>query len=189
MIISFSGAEGSGKSGIAKRLAATFGWPCYDIGGLRRTMAAQKGLTLEEYNKLGETDPSTDLEVDNYQTTLGQKNDNFVIVGRTSWHFIPQSLKIFLATRLEVGAERIFKDLTTRNEAKNLTTLEDVIASLRRRTESDTYRYQKYFSIDVYDSKNFDWILDTSDLTEEEVYQQIFSFVKGKLADADQHTL
>lgn len=189
MIFTFSGSEGSGKSGIAKRLAATLGWPYYDIGGMRRTMAAEKGLTLEEYNKLGETDPSTDLEVDNYQTKLGQNNDNFVIVGRTSWHFIPHSLKIFLTTRLEVGAERIFKDLARRNEAKNLKSLEDVIASLRRRTESDTYRYQKYFSIDVYNLKNFDWILDTSDLTEEEVYQKVFSFVEGKLRDAERRSL
>lgn len=181
MIISFSGSEGSGKSGIAKRLAKTLGWPYYDIGGLRRAMAREKGLTLEEYNKLGETDPSTDLEVDNYQAALGRSDDNFVIVGRTSWYFIPHSLKIFLQTRLEVGAERIFKDLETRNEAKNLKSLEDVIASLRRRTESDIYRYQKYFSIDVYNPKNFDWILDTSDLTEEEVYQQVYQFIKEKL--------
>jgi len=189
MIISFNGSEGSGKSGIAKRLAARLGWPYYDIGGLRRTMAAEKGLTLEEYNKLGETDPSTDLEVDNYQTSLGRTNDNFVIVGRTSWHFIPQSLKIFLTTRLEVGAERIFKDLATRNEGKNLKTLEDLIASLRRRTESDIYRYQKYFSIDVFNLENFDWILDTSDLTEDEVYEQVFGFVQRKLRDAGEYTL
>jgi cytidylate kinase len=185
MIISFSGSEGSGKSGIAKRLAAHLGWPCYDIGGLRRTMAAEKGLTLEEYNKLGETDSSTDLEVDNYQTTLGKNNDNFIIVGRTSWHFIPQSLKIFLSTRLEVGAQRIFKDLATRNEAKNLKSLDDVIASLRRRMESDSFRYQKYFSIDVYNPKNFDWILDTSDLTEEEVYHRVSTFISTKLQDAE----
>lgn len=185
MIITFSGSEGSGKSGIAKRLAGSLGWPYYDIGGMRRTMAAKKGLTLEEYNKLGETDPSTDLEVDNYQASLGENNDNFIVVGRTSWHFIPYSIKIFLTTRLEVGAQRIFNDLATRNEAKNLKSLEDVIASLRRRTESDSFRYQKYFSINVYDPKNFDWTLDTSDLTEEEVYQQVFSYVQEKLKDAE----
>jgi hypothetical protein len=110
-------------------------------------------------------------------------------VGRTSWYFIPHSLKIFLTTRLEVGAQRIFKDLATRNEAKDLRSIEDVIASLRRRTESDTYRYQKYFSIDVYNPKNFDWILDTSDLTEEEVYEQVSGFVMAKLKDAEGRSL
>jgi cytidylate kinase len=181
MIISFSGSEGSGKSGIAKRLATHLGWHYYDIGKLRRSMAAEKGMTLEEYNKLGETDERTDLEVDNYQAKLGQESDNFIIVGRTSWYFIPHSFKIFLSTRLEVGAERILKDLASRNEAKDLHTVEDVIASLHRRQTSDSFRYQKYFSIDVYDKNNFDWIFDTSDLTEDEVYIQVEQYIKGKL--------
>mgnify|MGYP003822174167 FL=1 len=53
MIISLSGAGGSGKSTIAMKLADKLGWPRYYIGGLRREMAARRGLTLAEYNKLG----------------------------------------------------------------------------------------------------------------------------------------
>lgn len=182
MIISFGGSEGSGKSGIAKRLAKDLGWSYYDIGMLRRSRAAELGLTLEDYNKLGEVDPRTDTEVDEYQEKLGKEKDNFVIVGRTSWHFIPHSLKIFLKTRLEVGAERILKDPTRRNEAKNLKTLEDVKASMKRRLKSDHYRYQTYFQLDVYNPKNFDWLLDTSDITEEEAYTRVFNFVQEELS-------
>lgn len=181
MIISFSGAEGSGKSGVAKRLAEELGWPYYDIGGLRRQHASERGLTLEEYNKLGETDSRTDTEVDEYQKKLGEEQDNFVIVGRTSFHFIPHSIKIFLETRLEVGAERIFNDLTDRNEGHNLHSLEAVKESLQRRLQSDTYRYQKYFGIDVYNPAHFDWRLDTSDLTKEEVYQRVRDYVQRQL--------
>lgn len=182
MIISIAGSEGSGKSGIGKRLAQEFGWPYYDMGGLRRARAKELGLTLEEYNKLGEIDPRTDTEVDEYQRQLGQQEDNFVIVGRTSWHFIPHSLKIFLKARLEVGAERIFKDLQHRNEASNLQTVEDVKESLTRRLKSDEYRYQTYFHLDVYNPDNFDWILDTSDITEEEAYQTVLAFVQEQLS-------
>ncbi len=181
MIITFSGLPGSGKSGVARRLAEELAWPYYDIGGLRRQKAAERGMTLEEYNELGKTDPSTDLEVDNYQAQLGRDNDNFIIVGRTSWHFIPHSLKIFLSCRLEVGAVRIFNDPSARNEANGLNSVDDVIASLKNRLEVDNYRYQKYFSIDVHDEKNYDWVLDTSDLNQEEVYQKVLEFVKSKL--------
>lgn len=58
--------------------------------------SAKRGMTLAEYNKLGETDPSTDIEVDEYQKKLGETEDNFIIEGRTSWHFIPHSLKFLL---------------------------------------------------------------------------------------------
>lgn len=183
MIISISGAEGAGKSTIAKMLAAKLGWPRYYMGGIRREKARERGLTLEEYNKLGETDPSTDLEVDEYQKKLGESQDDFVIEGRTSWHFIPRSFKIFLDVSFEEGAKRILAALEqddSRNEGKNLKTYEDVLASLKARRESDRVRYAKYFNIDVFDLKNYDFVLDTTDLDVEQVFVKIEEAVKKR---------
>ena len=111
MIISLGGTPGSGKTTIAKLLAQKLNWPHYYMGALRRQKAKKRGLTLAEYNKLGETDPITDTEVDEYQTQLGKTKDNFIIEGRTSWHFIPHSLKIYLIVDEQTGAERIFNNL------------------------------------------------------------------------------
>ncbi|HTW96183.1 MAG TPA: AAA family ATPase, partial [Candidatus Methylomirabilis sp.] len=121
MIVSISGAEGAGKSTIAKMLAAKLGWPRYYMGGISREKAREHGMTLEEYNKWGETDPRRDREIDDYQKKLGETQDNFIIEGRTSWHFIPQSFKIFLDISFEEGAKRIFGALqkdNSRNEGK-----------------------------------------------------------------------
>ncbi|PIR95253.1 hypothetical protein COT93_03305 [Candidatus Falkowbacteria bacterium CG10_big_fil_rev_8_21_14_0_10_37_18] len=184
MIISFSGALGSGKSTIAQMLASKLKWPRYYIGGLRREAAKKQGLTLAEYNKLGETDIATDKEVDEYQSELGKIEDNFVIEGRTSWHFIPQSLKIYLDVSLEEGAKRIFANLqqkNNRNEDEGLNTWQDVLASNKARIASDKIRYRKYYGIDVYDPKNFDFYLDTTKLGPEEVFQAVYARVKEYL--------
>ena len=184
MIISISGSHGSGKSTIAKMLAEKLDWPRYYMGGLRREAALKRGLTLAEYNKLGESDPSTDLEVDNYQKELGEKENNFIIEGRTSWHFIPHSLKIYIDVDQKIGAERIFKNLqeeNNRNEDKNLNSLEDVIKSVEERYKSDKLRYKKYFNIDVYDLKNYDFIVNTDKLNIEQVFEKVYSFVKKEL--------
>jgi len=183
MIISISGALGSGKSTIGKKLAEALNWPNYYMGGLRRLAAKKRGLTLAEYNKLGETDPETDMEVDRYQTELGQKEDNFVIEGRTSWHFIPNSLKIYLDVNPEIGAKRIFNDLKTnsnRNEDRQLNSWEDTLKSNEERLKSDRLRYQKYFGIDVYDQSHYDFCLDTSNLSINEVFEEILKFVKSR---------
>ena len=185
MIISFAGWPGSGKSTIAKRIATELGWPYYSMGQLRREAAKRRGMTLEEYNKLAMSDISTDLEVDEYQTKLGQEQDNFVIDGRTSWHFIPQSYKIFLNVDPRVGAERIFQELQQggdRNEGHNLTTVEAVLNSNYERVQNDRKRYQKYFGIDVYDLANYDEIVDTTNLTIEEVVAKVRSLIKQRLA-------
>jgi cytidylate kinase len=185
MIISLSGAPGSGKSTIAERLAAELGWPRYYMGACRREAARKRGLTLAEYNKLGESDPTTDKEVDDYQKELGEKEDNFVIEGRTSWYLIPHSLKIYLDVAPEEGARRIFSSLQRkgqeRNEGKGLDSVAAVLASNQARMASDELRYRQYYGIDVYDRNNYDFYLDTTDLTPEEVFQRVFDSVQPRL--------
>jgi len=184
MIISLSGAPGSGKSTIAQILADKLGWPRYYIGGLRREAAKKRGLTLAEYNKLGENDITTDKEVDEYQRELGEKEDNFVIEGRTSWYFIPHSLKIYLDVEQEEGAKRIFGSLqrkNDRNEAENLSSWQDVLASTSERLASDIRRYRQYYDIDVYDKKNYDFCLDTTHLTPDQVFAKVFKYVQESL--------
>jgi CMP/dCMP kinase len=184
MIISISGAQGSGKSTMAKKLSLDLNWPRYYMGALRRQAALKRGITLAEYNALGEKDPKTDTEVDIYQKELGQKEDNFIIEGRTSWYFIPHSFKIYIDVKLEIGAERIWQHLqkdNKRNEDNNLNSLEDVIVSLKNRLESDRKRYLKYYNIDVNDKNHYDFIVDTSNLNIEEVYSLIYNKIKKEL--------
>ncbi|MFA6394201.1 MAG: cytidylate kinase family protein [Patescibacteria group bacterium] len=184
MIISFNGLPGSGKSTISKKLAEKLSWPLYNIGRLRRQKAGERGMTLAEYNKLGETDPSTDTEVDEYQKELGRTADNFVIDGRQSWNFIPHSLKIFLTVDEKTGAERIFNELKKtdhRNEDRDLNSLDDLIKSQQKRMESDRLRYKKYYQIDVFNPSHYDFVLDTTDLSPDEAFEKIYGFIKSKM--------
>ncbi len=96
LIISISGKAGSGKSTVSRLLAKNLGFRHYSMGDLRRKMAAGRGMTLAELNSLGEKEGFTDREVDEYQKKLGIKETNFVIDGRTSFHFIPHSVKYTL---------------------------------------------------------------------------------------------
>jgi CMP/dCMP kinase len=186
MIISFSGAMGSGKSTIAPMLAEKLGWHHYYMGGILREIAKQRNLTLIELTEQAKTDPTIDQEVDKYQKQLGKESDNFVIQGRTSWYLIPHSLKIFLDVSEEESARRIFADLKSNtirhNEDFNITDLKKMIISLRKRKASEVERYEKYYGIDVYDKKNYDFVLDTTSLSIDEVFGQVLIFVKGKLA-------
>lgn len=187
MIISISGPAGSGKSTLGRMLAEKLGWPRYYIGGLRRQKAQEKGLTLAEYNKLGETDPATDKEVDEYQQKLGEEADNFIIEGRTSWHFIPQSFKIYIDVSDEEGVERIYGDMQRselakqRNEDKGISSMEEARESIRARKESDILRYKKYYGIDVYDKKNYDFVYDSTGKNIDEVFVEVLAEVEKRL--------
>ena len=176
MIISIGGAPGAGKSTVARILAERLGYKRYSIGDVRREMARKRGMTLEEYNRLGETDPSTDTEVDEYQKKLAETEDNFVIDGRTSWHFIPDSFKVYLTVDEREGAKRVFAELQKgdeRNEGRNLTSVEAVLQSNRERIQSDKKRYAAYYGIDAYDTANYDLVIDTTKKIPSEVAGEI----------------
>lgn len=181
MIISIAGQAGSGKSTIAQKLAKKFGWQYYDMGTVRRLKAKSLGLSLAEYNKIGENNPQSDLDLDNYQKKISETSDNFVISGRTSWHFIPSSIKIYLDVDANVGAKRVWIELkkkNSRNEDKNLKTIEDILKSQHQRMISDIKRYKKYYQIDVYNHKNYDYILDTTNLNRKQVFDKVYKYVK-----------
>ena len=184
MIITLSGSPGSGKSTVAKKLASRLGYKRYYMGEIWRLKAKEKGLTLAEYQKLGEKDNSTDREVDEYMKQLAEKEDNLVIESRTAFHFLPHSLKIFLDIEENEGAKRILKDLKLnpdRNEGRDLKTLKDVLKVNRARRKCDQLRYQKYYQIDLFNPRNYDLVLDTTNLNPEEELEAVWQFVKSKL--------
>lgn len=172
MILSISGQLGAGKTTAAKTIAQELGLAFYNNGSMFRELAKKRNMTLVEYLLYGETHPEVDTEIDEYQKNLGRTEDNFIIDSRLGWHFIPQSLKLFFTVDPHVGAQRIFDELqkdNSRNEDKQLDTVEAVLESNQRRMTTDTLRYQKLYDINPFDPGHFDIVIDTTTLNREQV--------------------
>lgn len=175
MIITISGKPGSGKSTVADRLAERFGMKRYSVGDFRRELAKKRGMTIAEFNLLGEKEEFTDKDADNWQKEIGIKENNFIIDGRLSFYFIPNSIKIFLSVRKEVGAERVMRH---DREEEKVETIEEAIEKLDQRIKSDIKRYKEYYNLNPYEKNKFDFVLDTSDLSIEEVVERVMGFVE-----------
>jgi len=179
MIITISGMPGSGKTTVGKLLAKKLGFSFYSIGDLRGQMAMERGLTIDELNELGMKEDWTDRKVDEYQKELGEKEDNFVVESRLGFYFIPRSFKVFLKVDLKTGAERIFKD--QRPDEKKKLNVEETAETIKRRIESDRLRYKKYYGIEDFMSReHFDLVIDTTNLTPEEVVDRIIDELRKR---------
>lgn len=164
MVITISGVPGSGKTSVGKMLAKKLGLRFYSVGDLSTEVALKRGLMLDELHAIDEKDSQTDNYLDAYQTELGRNQDNFVIEGRLSWHFIPKSFKIFLDCDIKEAARRTLSSKAERPDediSSNLTAIEQGIVD---RLASDDRRYKKYYGLDYLDKKNYDLILDTTTL-------------------------
>jgi len=175
MIITISGKSGSGKSTVARIVAKKLGLKHYSIGDLWRKMAAERNMTILQFNKLSEKDPNVDLETDKRQQELGKKEDNFVIDGRMSFHFIPNSVKIFLDVDDGVGADRIFQQ--KRGDVENYPDIEETMERLWRREQSELKRYRKLYKTDYTNTKNFDAVIDTTKIPADKVADRVLQAV------------
>ncbi|MBR9703358.1 AAA family ATPase, partial [Candidatus Woesearchaeota archaeon] len=161
MIITVMGTPCSGKSTAAIRLAKHYGLKHYSIGDLRRKAAAEKNMTLAEYNELGETE-DTDSHFDDYQKRLGEIEDGFVIDGRLSSFFIPKGIHVFLDAEEDVRSQRMLtEDAEHERIGERPDNKEDAIALMRRRVESDKKRYMRHYNFDPYNPDSYKIVLDS----------------------------
>ncbi|MDO8657079.1 MAG: AAA family ATPase [Nanoarchaeota archaeon] len=189
MIITISGTPGSGKSTIAKILVEKLQAQRIYVGGIRRELAKEKGMTLMELNDYAQTHPEMDVDVDEKAAAqarkLGQGKKVVVVEGRTQYHFLPESIKLFVTVSVDEAARRIWKDLQQqdlqqqRNEG-SIHSLAEMKKSIMERFENDQQRFKKYYNLDITDTKQYDLVIDTTKITAEQGAQKILSFLEHK---------
>ncbi len=176
MIITIAGEAGSGKGTISKILKEKMNYEYFSMGDIRREIAKTKNITIDELNKIGEKEKWTDSEVDNFQREILSKKDNIIVDGRLSWHFIKNSLKIFLYVDENESAKRIFNN--QRDSEKKFNKIKEVIEYNKERKNSDIKRYKKYYKINPYEKNNFDLTINTTNKTPKEIVEEIMKKIK-----------
>ncbi len=176
MMITISGFPGSGKSTVGKILADKLKYRFFSMGNLRGKIAINHNLTIDQLNKIGETEEWTDKEADKELIKIGKEENNYVIDTRLGFHFIPDSVKIFLDVDLKTGAERIFKG-PRRADEKKYSSVEALKGELKQRIKSDKKRYKRWYNVDFTKKSNYDLVIDTTDLTPEKTAEKILKYI------------
>ncbi|MEK6943597.1 MAG: (d)CMP kinase [Nanoarchaeota archaeon] len=179
MMITISGKAGSGKSTVAKTLSKKLKLKHYSIGDLMREMAQEKNISLIELNKLAEKDKKIDFELDNKLKNLGKTKKDFIVDGRLTAFFIPTAdVRVFLDTDDEVRAKRIVLDKRHGEQGKDW---KSMLTSIKKREDSERKRYQKYYKVNYLDKKLYNLLIDTTEITPEEVVKSIITFVNRNI--------
>jgi len=180
MIITITGLPGSGKSTLAKNLAKELKLEHYSAGDFLRGIAREQGKTLMQIHEEMLRNRAIDDILDERTAKLGKERDNFVIDGRVAWHFIPNSIKVFVTVDLKTAAERIFNDM--RPEEKENSSLEKTMRNMRNRIGMNRARYKKLYGIDYLDKKNYDIIVDTTKSGAGQTMEKVLKQIKQYLS-------
>ena len=175
--ITISGVIGSGKSTVAKMLAAELGWEYYSTGMAQRKIAEEMGITTTELNALTVKDKSIDERIDSVFKNPPWGKKNCVVDSRLAFHFIPDSFKVCLTVEDEIAGIRLFKDRQRSNEGK-YNSVDDAIRAAQKRHQLEIKHFQRNYGLDIDNKENFDLIIDTTILTPTQVCSLILSTFK-----------
>ena len=153
MIVAIGGPIGVGKTTVAQGLAARLGVPCVSVGGVFRELAHRRGVSVVELNRLAETDPSIDRDLDTLQGEMAAARP-CVVESRLSGWMVEADLKVWLDAPLEIRAARV-----AQREGKQPAAARD---ELLVRERSEWARYKALYGIDIADRRPFHLVIDTS---------------------------
>lgn len=180
--ITISGTLGSGKSTTANMLGELLNFPRYSGGDFMRQMAHERNMNMTEFSERAQTDTSIDKEIDARLGEFMKSHDHYVVDARLGWFWEPNAFKVFLTLPDEVAATRILKDLESnslRKAGEAAHSFDEILGKIRHRLESEKVRYNEYYKIENnHDPKHFDIVVDTGNLTPQQVVDTILEAYK-----------
>lgn len=173
MILTISGKHGSGKSVIGKKVALALDIKYYSTGQAFRDLAKEMNMSLEEFTKHVENHPNIDRDLDKKIVEIAKKGD-IIIDSQLSGHILQNiaDFKILLKCPLETRVKRMAD--------RDQTSYEEKLKETMLREKSEQERFKILYDIDLEDNKIYDLIIETENLSIEEVLNKILSVIKSK---------
>jgi cytidylate kinase len=167
--IAISGRSGCGNTTVSKIVAEKLN--LHFINFTFRSLAKERNLQLIDILELAAKDDSIDKEVDTRQVQLAHEAGGCVLGSRLAiWMLREADLKVYLDASPQTRAERIVN-----REGGGF---EEVAAFTADRDKQDHGRYLRIYGIDTDDYSFADLILDTDNITPENITDIIVDIAK-----------
>ena len=171
-IISLAGDLAAGKGTVSEILIKDLKYGIYRNGEYARKLAKDMGLDITSFNAFLNEHPEIDLQIEKSASEYAKDHDNFIIDARLGWYAVPESFKVYLRVDIDVAAQRAFNDLK-RKGTENFNTIEEQKEDMQKRFNMENERYWKLYHVRKDDMSNYDLVVDTTNITPEEVAEKI----------------
>jgi cytidylate kinase len=167
--ITIGGLPGTGTTTACRLLRERTGLHYVYAGQMFRDMARQHNMSLEQFGRYCEEHPEIDRRLDDEEQVELLRGPPILLEGRMSGVLAARNelaaFKVWFTCDPWVRAERIVK-----REGGDV---EDRMAEMRRREESEKKRYLAYYNYDTADLSPYDQVIDTTKIPPEEVVKQL----------------
>ena len=184
LVICISGMAGTGKSTLAKKLAEKYGLKYYSGGDALKALAAEEGYDASrngwwesaeglKFLKQREGDAKFDKDVDQKLLEYAEKGNVLLDSWTMPW-LLKTGFKIWLLASMEKRAARVAK--------RDKITVEKAVKVLKAKEDGTKAIYKQLYGFTLdEDFKPFDLVLDTDNLSAEEVFQVLCKVIDNML--------
>ncbi len=144
----------------------------YRNGDYFRKLAKDMDMDVTSFNVYVKEHPEIDIQIESSAKEYAKTNDNFIIDARLGWYAVPESFKVYLKVDIDVAAKRALED-ENRKDSENFKTLEEQKADMEKRYKLENERYWELYKVRKEDESNYDLVIDTTNLTPDEVADKI----------------
>lgn len=171
-IITIAGDLASGKGTVTNLLKEELNYEIYRNGEYFRKLAKEKGMSVTEFNEYVEEHPEIDIQIETSAKEYAKTHDNLIIDARLGWYVVPDSFKVYLTVDINEAAKRAFND-ENRKDSENLNSLEEQKQDMIKRFNLENERYFNLYGVRKEDMLNYNFVLDTTNLTPMQVKEKI----------------
>ncbi len=184
LVICISGMAGTGKSTLAKKLAKKYHLKYYSGGDSLKALAAEEGYDASKpgwwespvglkFLKLREGTPKFDQAVDRKLLEYAEQGNVLLDSWTMPW-LLKKGFKIWLLASVEKRVHRVAK--------RDKISVGEAFQMLQEKEERTRAIYKKLYGFTLgEDFKPFDLVLDTENLSAEEVYQTLCRVIDNML--------
>ena len=156
------GLPGSGKTTFAKLLAEKLGFRYVGTGAIFRSLAKDRGMSLEEFSRYAEAHDEIDRMLDEEQVRQAQEGDVVVDSRLGAWMIDDADLKVCLIASLDERARRAAgRDGLEPEEARR---------KVAEREKSEKKMYREFYGIDVTELERFDLIVNSETFSPDQIF-------------------
>ena len=171
-IISLGGELASGKGTVSEIISKRLQYGIYKNGEYFRKLAKESGMSVTDFNKYVEDHPEIDRNIENSAAEYAKEHDNFIIDARLGWYAVPESFKVYMKVDIDVAAKRAFED-AKRKSTEKFSSVEEQKRDMQERYKLENERYWSLYQVHKEDESNYDYVINTTNYTPEEVATMI----------------
>lgn len=172
-MICITGNIAVGKTEVAKIVANKLGFELYKASTSFRELARQKNMSLVEFSRFVDKNPDIDKQVELNTKAKVETSNKIIIDARLGFYIAPNAFKVYMTSTLDVASKRLFTASKTRGKEEKYESIEEAHDAILAREESEKERYLELYDVDIHNLDNYDYVIDTSDLTPEEAANRI----------------